>query len=124
MRGLKGFATIAGFAIAILAAVLAATNPSQDSYEEFATQQLNAYLEESVCAKTPNGFGIQIQCELLLKSNQAEIRRLISNGTQQKNFVLFSIFTTDLSVSSLLPSYHVEAVGILQQFQVYQAKQR
>ena len=123
MKGLKGIAAIAGIVFLGLAAVLAATNPSQESYEDFALQQLNTYLEESVCAKTPGG-GIQIQCDLLLKSNQSGIRRLISRGTQHKNFVLFSIYTTDLSISSLLPSYHVEAVGVLQQFQIYQAKQR
>ncbi len=124
MRGWKGTATIAaGIALASFAAILAATNPSQEAYEDFATQQLNTYLEESVCAKTP-GSGIQIQCDLLLRSNQSKIRRLISRGTQQKNFVLFSIYTTDLSISSLLPSYHVEAVGVLQQFKIYQAKQR
>ena len=120
----RSIATIGGIVLAVLAVGLAATNPSQESYEAFATQQLNAYLKNSVCAKAGSGFGLQIQCELMLKSNQAEIRRVISKSTHHKNFVFFSLYTTDLSISSLLPSYHIETVGVLQQFQIYQAKQR
>ena len=51
------------------------------------------------------------------------VQRLTAN-TRQQNFIFFSIYTTDLSVSSMIPSYHFETVGALQNFYTYKAQER
>lgn len=123
MKGLTAVGVVGAIALAGVGAVMAATNPGQDSYEAFATQSLSTYLEQNVCAKAPKDFGLKKQCVSFLESNQAEIRQIISSNTQRQNYLIFSIYTTDLSVSSLLPSYHFETIAVGQQFHVYQAKQ-
>lgn len=122
MRRLKLAAIVGGLALIGVGGVLALTNPNQENYEAFATQKLTTYLGDNVCIKAP--FGLKEQCKSALVSNRAEIQKLISDGTRQQNYLFFSIYTTDLSLTSLLPSYHFETVAVFQQFYVYQAKQQ
>ena len=110
-----------GLALIGVAAVLAITNPSQATYEEFATQAAIDYLGQEVCVKAPLAFGLQDQCQSALTSNQRQIRQMIAKGTQRQNFGFFSLYKTDLAVTSFLPSYHVEAVGVFQRFIIYKA---
>jgi hypothetical protein len=123
MKGLKTIAIIGGITVAAVGAVLAATNPGQDAYEQFATEQLTAYLETNLCEKRANELDLASQCKSLLRSNQSRIREFIADGTERRNYLLFSTYTTNLSVLPFLPSYRFESVGVLRQFHVYEAKQ-
>ena len=108
----------------VLGGALAVTNPGQDAYEEFATQAAIAYLKTEVCAKAPTAFGLQAVCQSELESNHSKIKKIITDGTQRQNFVVCSHYTTDLSVSPDLPSYHVESVGVLGRFILYKTQKR
>ena len=100
--------------------LLAVTNPHQADYEEFATQKLISYAREHLCNQAP--LGLSTQCQGFLYNNQSQIRRLITKGTRRRNYGLFSLYQTDLSISSLVPSYRVEAIGILHHFLIYKLK--
>jgi hypothetical protein len=113
---------------------LAVSNPSQSEYEEFATVQLTAYLQQNVCPQAPKIWGksLKRECKRLVDSNQSELKELISQTTERYNFILFSIYKTELSItkispfllSDLLPSYHFGTLGVWQKFYLYQAEQR
>ena len=123
-KKLRTSAIVSGCALAVLGGALAITNPGQDAYEAFATHAAIDYLKVEVCAKAPTAFGLQKLCQSELESNQAKITKIITDGTQRQNFVLFSLYTTDLSISPDLPSYHVESVGVLGQFIIYKTQKR
>ena len=117
-------AVVGGCTLAVLGGALAITNPGQDAYQEFATQSAIDYLKVEACAKAPTAFGLQKLCQSELESNQSKISKIIADGTQRQNFVLFSLYTTNLSISPDLPSYHVESVGVLGRFMIYKTQKR
>ena len=124
MKKIKMGAIIGGCVLLGLGGALAITNPEQAAYDDFATQAAIAYLKAEVCAKAPTVFGLQRLCQSELESNQAKIKQIITEGTQRQNFVLFSRYTTNLSISPDLPSYHVESVGALGQFIIYKTQKQ
>lgn len=133
MKGLNVLGLLLGAAAIGVGAAMAATNPSQSAYEEYATQQLTLYLSDNVCSKAPSFLGnsLQEQCVALVNDNQAQLKTIISSNTERQNYFLFSVYKTDLSASEFLPpflspsvpSYHVETVGAFQQFRIYKAEQ-
>jgi hypothetical protein len=121
-------AGVIGIAVLALAGGMAVTNPGQATYEEFAVARLTKVLKEEACQKL--GFGLEEQCPEWVDDNQAEIKQFVAQNTQRQNFIIFSLYTTDLSVRSLLPSipflsslpsYHFETVGAFQTFYTYKA---
>jgi Domain of unknown function (DUF4359) len=117
-----------GLVLVGLGVAMAVTNPGQDSYEEYATQQLTAYLRDNTCADA--GELLRAGCNQLLNENQSEIQELIAANTERQNFGVVSLYKTDLSVGELLPSflrsavpsYRFETVGVLSSFHVVKAK--
>lgn len=109
-----------------LGVAMATTNPSRHTYEKYAVERLTAYLKNDVCAKTHKAFGIflQPQCIELVNSGRPQIQQIVSKSTQQQNFIFFSIYRTDLAVTSFIPFYHFETVGAFQHFYTYKAKKR
>lgn len=108
--GLSGF----GIALTIM-------NPNETTYEAFAAEKVAQYAEAKLCNQAP--FGLERECTTWLKSNQIQIRQIIADKTQRLNFLLFSIYVTDLSVSPYLPAYKFRTVGVFQQFFIYKAEQ-
>ncbi len=104
---------------------MALTNPGQENYEEYAVEQLTTYLKEEVCTQNiPNTFEnfLQRQCVSLVDTGRPQIRQIISETTQRQNYLLFSVYQTDLNVGPFLPAYQFESVGAFQQFYTYQAE--
>ena len=134
MKGLQVLTAIAGVALVGVGAAMALTNPDQDTYEEYAVEQLTDYLQRDICPKAPSilGNSLQSQCNSIIQSNQSQIKQLISKSTQRQNFILLSIYKTDLSISTIapflpanvLPGYHFETVGAIDNFYTYQARSR
>ncbi|MBW4576694.1 MAG: DUF4359 domain-containing protein [Aphanothece sp. CMT-3BRIN-NPC111] len=134
MKGLQVITVVGGIALVGLGVAMTLTNPGQDVYEEYAAQLLTEYLQENICPKAPAilGNSLQGQCRSLVDSSQSEIKQLISQGTQRQNFIVFSLYKTDLSInkvvpflpSNLLPSYHAETVGALENFYTYQLEKQ
>ncbi|MBC7970311.1 MAG: DUF4359 domain-containing protein [Verrucomicrobia bacterium] len=122
-----------------LGVALALTNPTKPAYNRYATERLTLYLNDNVCPQAPNilGNNLQDQCVELLKENQADIRKLITQNTEQSNFLFLSLYTTNLSAydllprdirqfvsPQLLPAYTFETVGVFQSFHTYKARRQ
>lgn len=119
-------AAIGATALAGLGVLMALTNPNRDTYETYAVEQLTTYLKDEACMQAPSLFGnlLQRQCKTLVDSGRPQIKQIISKTTQQQNFVLFSIYRTDLSIGPVLPGYHFETLGIFQHFYIYQIQEQ
>jgi hypothetical protein len=112
--------------LAVLGVVMAKTNPSEAEYQDYAVERLTEYLKTDVCQKT-QGFIenlIQFNCEKVVDSVNPQMRGIIANTTQRQDFLIFSIYRTDLKVSSLIPSYTFETVGAFDNFYTYSAQRR
>lgn len=130
MKALKMAAVAGAVSLLGLGAIMAGTNPDRNAYQEYGTQKLTGYVKDNVCQKLPLG---KDQCGGLLESKQAEIEQVIAQNTYRQDFIFFSIYTTDLSLTSLvpaqlrsmvptLPSYQFESVGVLQNFYTYKSQ--
>jgi Domain of unknown function (DUF4359) len=116
--------SIAGLALAGVGVAMAATNPNEAAYQEYATAQLTERLQESVCQDIGVEF-LKQQCTNALKSGQAELKATIAQGTQRQNFVLFSLYKTDLSIPiPLVPKFRVETVGAVNSFHIYKVQKQ
>lgn len=105
---------------------MAATNPSLSAYEAYAVQRLTEYLKSDVCSQVPEAFGdfLQRNCAKIVDSSQEQMRLIVTQATQQQNFILFSIYRTNLSVNPLLPSYQFETLGVFNNFYTYSAERQ
>lgn len=126
MKVLQVITAVGGIALVGLGGVMALTNPGQDDYEEYAVETLTTYLKEEACPQAPTVAGIgdllQRQCKTLVDTGRPQIQQIISQKTQQQNFIFFTIYRTDLSIGPILPAYHFESVGVFQKFYIYQAE--
>ncbi|MGM3305482.1 DUF4359 domain-containing protein [Anabaena sp. WFMT] len=112
--------------IAVLGVTMAKTNPQQAEYEEYAVQRLTTYLKTDVCKKTPNFLQnlIQFNCDKLIESVNPQMRDIIASTTKRQNYIVFSVYSTELKLDNLLPNYKFETVGALDNFYTYKAEQR
>ncbi|MEO0409562.1 MAG: DUF4359 domain-containing protein [Cyanobacteria bacterium P01_A01_bin.135] len=123
-------------AIAAAAAALALTNPDQAAYEAYAAERLSQQLETSLCPQVPVFF--EGLCASVLEGQDAWLEEIVADQTTRRNYGLFSIYETDLAAESALeqvlpaelsldvdglPVYHVETVGLFNQFFTYQFQQ-
>lgn len=107
--------------VAVSGIALALTNPGQAAYDEFATQKITDFVLQDVC-QTPQsgalpdilGSVLSEGCRAIATSRRAEIKSFVANNTQRQNFILFSLYTTEL------PTRSVKTVGIFNQFFIYQ----
>lgn len=102
------------------------TNPNKEEYQKYGAAQLSQELQEKGCEKIPQSFGnfLQTQCKLLIEQMNPELQGLIEKNTQRKNFLLFSIYVTDLTLPTPLPSYHFETLAGLNHFWVLKAEEQ
>ncbi|WP_341531043.1 DUF4359 domain-containing protein [Nostoc sp. UHCC 0302] len=109
-----------------LGVTMAKTNPSQAGYEEYAVQRLTKYLKNDVCIKTTNFIEnlIKFNCGKLVDSANPQIQEVIARTTERQNYIIFSIYRTDLKLNSWIPSYRFETVGAFDQFYTYKATEQ
>lgn len=117
--GAAGLATAFGV-------TMAKTNPSQTEYEGYAAQRLTQYLKDDVCKKTTPLIEklLHSKCDKLVDSANPQIRQILSATTQRQDFILFSVYYTDLKVSSWIPAYKFETVGAFNNFYTYKAEEQ
>ncbi|MGB3613012.1 MAG: DUF4359 domain-containing protein, partial [Elainellaceae cyanobacterium] len=135
MNIIKLGSIIATGVIAAAAVVLAVTNPKRDAYSIYAADRLNEQLEASLCEQVP--VFLDSLCASVLSDQESWLQETIEAQTTRRNFLLFSIYETDLEAEAALqrilpanlsldidglPIYHVESVGLLNQFFTYQVK--
>jgi len=118
IAALAGAAALIAYGVA-----MAGTKPSQAEYEEYATQKLSQYLKEQGCSKTPNLLDnlIKFNCKNLIDSAAPQIRQIVNASTQKRDYIIFRVYTTNLQINSVIPSYKFETVGALDNFFTYKA---
>ncbi|HIK38196.1 MAG: DUF4359 domain-containing protein [Geminocystis sp.] len=110
------------FILFLLAAggILVATNPGMGKYQKYGTEALVRYAKENVCIPTSKSLEELVKsqlCNVLLEAGRKEaIPAIIATNTKRDNYLLLSIYRTDLYL------YSFETVGILNNFYVYRAK--
>ena len=112
--------------LVLLGVTMAKTNPSQAEYEEYAVQRLTKYLKSDVCKKTPKILEnlIKLDCDKVVNSATPQVREIVAGTTERQDFIIFSIYRTDLKLNSWLPSYTFESVGAFESFYTYSAEQQ
>lgn len=126
MKSLKIINYVGVAVLATLGVVMAVSNPDQPAYEDYAVQRLVGYLKSDVCTKAPKIFEdlLQRNCTVLIDSGRPQIQKLVSESTRRQNFIFFSIYSTNLSVNPLIPSYQFETVAAFQNFYTYSAEKQ
>lgn len=126
MKSLKPLTSISLVFLAGLATTMAIANPDTSTYEEYAVEKLTTYLKDDVCSQVPQAFETLVQnsCSSLIESNRPQIQQIIARSTQRQNFILFSIYRTNLSISSVVPLYRFQTVAVMQNFYTYSAEQQ
>ncbi len=138
MRTVNIMTYVGVFGLAALGVVMTQTNPNQFEYEEYAAQRLTQYLNTNVCKKTPKFLEnvIQFNCKQVVNSAQPQIREIIAESTERQDFIVFSIYRTNLNLNSLIPAlrvdsvlpstpgYKFETLGAFEQFYTYKAEQQ
>jgi len=124
MKNLKPLTLISLVFLGGLATAMAIANPDNSTYEEYAVEQLTTYLKDDVCSQVPKAFETLVKdsCASLIDSNRPQIQEIIARSTQRQNFILFSIYRTNLSISSVVPLYRFQTIGLMQNFYTYSAE--
>ncbi|MBE9199590.1 MULTISPECIES: DUF4359 domain-containing protein [unclassified Nodularia (in: cyanobacteria)] len=126
MKALTIIACSGAVGLAALGMAMATTNPSLAEYEDYAAQRLTEYLKQDVCQKTTNFLEnlIKSQCQNLVDQATPQMREILGRSTEQQNFLIFSVYKTDLKFSSFVPIYKFETVGAFNNFYTYTADQQ
>lgn len=126
-RLLQVIVAIVGITVTGMGAVMAITNPGQIDYEQYAAEELSSYLKENVCNQTQGQQEVKNlvrgYCKTLVDTGRPQIQDIIALTTKRQNFLLFSIYQTELSFPSPVPSYQFGTIGVLQNFYTYEAQE-
>lgn len=116
---------VGGIGLLGFGVIMALTNPTPGDYEAYATEELTSYLKENVCTQVSQPLQglLQNYCKSLVDTGQPHLHQLIAQQTTRHNFLLFSIYQTQLSLPSPIPGYEFQTVGVFQQFYTYQAEE-
>ncbi len=124
MKALQVLVLIGGVALMGVGSLMTVTNPGQNDYEDYATETLTGYLKKEVCTQAPLDLGglLQNYCKTLVDTGRPQIQQIIARATRRHNYLLFSIYETQLSFPSPVPSYQFETIGAFAQFYTYEAE--
>ena len=111
---------ISKLGLIISGAILVITNPGQKNYEQYAANRLNYYLKQDVCPEVTQQ--LRNPCRILVDFARPQLDSAIANQTQRQNFLIFSIYQTELSIPATIPDYHFETLGIFDKFYTYSAE--
>jgi hypothetical protein len=103
-----------------LGGLMALTNPSRAAYESFAVDRIGD-LAKDKCDSAPDGLGVFIQgpCRAAIEAYKPELRPILAAATSRQNWVLFSIYRSNIMVPIVNLQVRVESVGIFDRFFVY-----
>jgi len=108
-----------GVALVLFGGLLLVSNPSQRAYENYASSNLSIYIKNSVCDQGEVQDFLASHCKSLVDISRPQLEEFIANKTTRTNFLLFSIYETNLSLFEPLPDYRFHTVGLLQYFYTY-----
>ncbi len=78
-----------------LIVMMAVSNPSKERYIEHTVDRFSETGKSSVCTGVGDASAQQ-QCKFVVAQGKPLIRAFLENSTKQQNFLLFSIYTTEL----------------------------
>jgi len=106
-----------------LVALTFLTNPGQQGYQKYADVTLKTHLKAKVCLQVAEELGawLEDQCHIIVDTASPHLAQIVNQQTKRQNFLLFSIYQTDIPLASPLPNYHLKTLGILGNFYTYQA---
>ncbi|MDV2999369.1 MAG: hypothetical protein N5P05_000975 [Chroococcopsis gigantea SAG 12.99] len=127
MKLLKLAAVIIGGLLTGLAGMMVINNPGQGDYEKYATKELTGYLKEDVCTQVRSEGEVKAlltgYCKTLVDTGQPYLKNTIALSTKRSNFLIFSIYQTELSFPAPVPSYQFGTVAVMKQFYLYEAQE-
>jgi Domain of unknown function (DUF4359) len=108
------------YAFGGIGVVMALTNPDRVAYEDYAVERVSN-LARDQCDRAPAGFGIVLQgpCRAAIEAFKPQIRPLLAASTTCQNFVLFSLYKSDISIPAVNFNARVESIGIFNNFFTY-----
>ena len=116
---------VVGVVLGGIAGILLTTNPNRQDYEQYASQRLTSYLKDNVCARAQASLEVQAllrgYCKMLVDTGHPFLQEAITTNTSRKNFLIFSVYQTELSFPPPLPSYQFSSVGFLNKLYIYEA---
>ncbi len=80
---------------AVVVGVMAVTNPSKERYIDYATEQFSETGKTSICGGDMP-IAAQQSCKFLISQGKGVVKGLVENSTKQRNFVLFSLYETEM----------------------------
>jgi uncharacterized protein YceK len=116
---------VLGTVLAGVSAVMLTANPDRKAYEQYAARELTTYLKAGVCDRAQAQLDLQAllrgYCKMLVDTGRPFLQEAIASGTTRKNFLIFSIYQTELSFATPLPSYQFSTIAVLKTFYLYEA---
>jgi uncharacterized protein YceK len=116
---------VLGVVLGGIAGILLTTNPNRQDYEQYASQRLTSYLKDNVCARAQASLEVQAllrgYCKMLVDTGHPFLQEAITTNTSRKNFLIFSVYQTELSFPPPLPSYQFSTLGFLNKLYIYEA---
>jgi len=104
---------------------MAHTNPREVTYQEYAVKKITTFLKTDGCQKVPILLRnlVRFDCNQLVDSTKSQIRDVVVSTTKRQNYVLMSIYITNLKIHDSLPGYTFETLGVFNSFYTYRVKQ-
>jgi Domain of unknown function (DUF4359) len=102
-----------------LGGIMTLTNPERADYEDYAVEQLG-HLAISQCDRVP-AFGTVLQepCRAALAAIKPQIRPMLAAATTRQNFIIFSIYRSNISIPAANFHAKVESIGLFSHFYTY-----
>lgn len=103
-----------------LGGLMALTNPDRSAYEIYAVDRMSDFAKDQ-CDRAPAGLGVLLQgpCRAAIEAYKPQFRPLLSATTSRQNWVLFSIYRSDISIPMVNLNAQVESIGIFDRFFTY-----
>lgn len=97
---------IGGMAVLGIGTMLALTNPGPTAYHRYAAKTVSLFVMRDICQERVHqsemlkSFALE-GCQSIAAQGETAILSFIQNNTDHQNFILFSLYTTELPVRSL-----------------------
>ena len=117
---------IAGIIAIGVGAIALFTNPGEQKYQKYVALSLRTEVKDKICTKVSQDLGVWLegQCHILITTASPYLSELIAQQTERENFLLFSIYQTNIPLPDPLPSYHLKTLGAFDSFYIYQAQEQ
>ena len=101
---------------------LGLTNPGSAGYEIYAANRVGD-LAKDECNRAASGFGVAIEgtCRAAIDAYKPQLRSLLAATTTRQNWILFSIYRSNISIPEVRFNARVESIGILNNFFTYKS---